>query len=128
MRIILCVLFVCIVASSLCQAQFAWVDDINDEHTDEEIANAIYKAEGGDKATYLYGIRSVKYDTPEEARRVCLNTIRNQRRRHANHDCGLTYLECLANRYCPVGASNDPKGLNKNWLKNVRYFLNKNKE
>ncbi len=92
-------------------------------YTDQELCSAIYKSEGGENAQYLYGIRSVKYDTPEEARQICLNTIRNQRRRHEAHVCNLSYLECLAKRYCPIGADNDPKGLNKNWLKNVRYFL-----
>jgi len=95
-----------------------------DSFTNEEIANAIFKAEGGYKATYLYGIRSVPYEDEAEARRICLNTIRNQRKRHANHECDLTYLECLAKRYCPIGADNDPKGLNKHWLGNVKHFLN----
>lgn len=90
------------------------------EYTDEQIVNAIYKAEGGDKAQYPYGIRSIKTDNP---RQVCFNTVRNQRERHRKHSCGLTYIECLANRYCPIGAKNDPRGLNKNWLKNVKFFL-----
>lgn len=35
------------------------------------------------------------------------------------------YIEFLASRYCPIGADNDPQGLNKNWVKNVKYFLTK---
>ena len=94
-------------------------------YTDEEIVDAIYMAEGGSDATYLYGIRSVPYDTPEEARRICFNTVRNNRRRYAEygHKTFDTYLEFLASRYAPVGASNDPRNLNANWLKNVKYFL-----
>lgn len=96
------------------------------EWTDEQIVNAIYKAEGGAKAQYLYGIVSVSYEDEAEARRICFNTVRNQRDRHAQHgDCGYKFLECLQRRYCPVGAKNDPNGLNKNWIHNVRYFLNK---
>lgn len=97
------------------------------EYSDAEIVNAIYQAEGGSRAQYLYGIRSVPYDTPEEARRICFNTVRNNRARYAEYGYKTynTYLEFLASRYCPVGADNDPKGLNKNWLKNVKYFLNK---
>lgn len=91
--------------------------------TDDQIANAIFKAEGGYKAQYLYGIRSVKYRNETDARRICLNTIRNQRKRHAEHDCGLTYLECLSNRYCPVSAH----PLNAHWLSNVIFFLNQEK-
>ena len=35
------------------------------------------------------------------------------------------FLESLARRYCPVGADNDPTGLNKHWLKNVTHFTQK---
>lgn len=93
--------------------------------TDTEIVNAIYKAEGSEGATFLYGIRSVKYDTPEEARRICFNTVRNNRKRYADYGYKeyKTYLEFLASRYCPIGCEND-RGENKYWLKNVLWFLN----
>lgn len=94
-----------------------------EEYTDEQIVNAIYKAEGGIKAEYPYGIRSIQCDTVQECKQICLNTVRNQRKRHSSHNCGLSFLECLAKRYCPVNADNDPKGLNKHWLKNVMYWL-----
>lgn len=32
------------------------------------------------------------------------------------------YLVSLRNRYCPIGADNDPLGLNSHWLKNVSSF------
>jgi len=35
------------------------------------------------------------------------------------------FLESLARRYCPVGADNDPTGLNKHWLKNVTAWTRK---
>ena len=92
--------------------------------TDEQIVNAIFKAEGGYKATYLYGIVSVPYENEAEARQICFNTVRNNRVRFANQTKYTDYLEFLASRYCPIGADNDPRGLNKNWLGNVRYFLN----
>jgi len=92
-----------------------WADD-------NKLADAIYKAEGGKKAVKPYGILSVTCNSKAECRQICLNTIRNQRKRHKAHDCGLGYLECLARRYAPIGVKNDPSNLNKNWLKNVRYF------
>lgn len=96
-------------------------------YTDIEICDAIFRAEGSYKATYLYGIRSMKYKDEADARQICLNTIRNNRRRFAEygHKQYSTYLEFLASRYCPVGAKNDPSNLNVNWLRNVKYFLNK---
>ena len=92
--------------------------------TDEQIADAIYKAEGAEKAKVPYGILSVKVKDEAEARRVCLNTIRNNRKRFLKQTKYKTYLEFLASRYCPVGCEND-NGTNKYWLKNVKYFLNK---
>lgn len=93
-----------------------------DNWTDTEIADAIYKTEGGAKAKVPYGILSVKVKNEAEARRVCLNTIRNQRKRHASHQCGKEFLDCLSDRYCPPSV--DPKG-NKAWKRNMRYFLAK---
>jgi hypothetical protein len=35
---------------------------------------------------------------------------------------GLTTLEKIQPKYCPIGAKNDPTGLNKHWLPTVRSF------
>ena len=32
------------------------------------------------------------------------------------------YIAFLGARYCPVGADNDPNGLNKHWVKNVTHY------
>jgi hypothetical protein len=100
------------------------------DYTDEQIVKAIYKAEGGDKAQYPYGIRSVACDTKAECEKICYNTVRNNRKRYADygHKTYDTYLEFLASRYCPVGASNDPHNINQFWLKNVNFFLTKGGE
>ena len=90
------------------------------EYSDESIANAIYKAEGGAKTKHPYGILAhYKHTTPRQA---CINTIRHARR---DWNGKGDFIAFLGSRYCPIGASNDPTGLNKNWVKNVRYFLNK---
>lgn len=101
-------------------------------YTDEEIADAIYKAEGGAKAEYLYGIRSVAYSDAADARRICLNTIRENRRRYEEygHTEYRSFLEFLASRYAPVSGEGLSEGtikLNENWLRNVRYFLKENR-
>jgi len=95
-------------------------------YSDEQLADAIYRAEGGAKAQYLYGIRSVHYADEAEARKICLNTIRNQRHRHGQGACpdsvrgsSHDYLTCLWHRYCPPSAHE----LNRHWLKNVKHFL-----
>ena len=97
-----------------------------DNYTDEQICNAIFLAEGGYNATFLYGIVSVSYETEAEAKRICINTIRNNRKRYADYGYKQydSYLEFLASRYCPVEAH----PLNKYWLKNVKWFLVNSKE
>ena len=84
---------------------------------DKQLCDAIFLAEGGDRATYLYGIRSVEYKDKAEAREICLRTVKNSRSRYAQIREQLPFLEFLASRYCPVDK--------KNWLKNVLYFLEK---
>lgn len=90
-----------------------------------KLADAIYKAEGGEKAKKPFGILSVPCDGYEDCRRICENTIRNNLRRFANygHKTHPDFLSFLASRYAPVSAH----PLNKNWLKNVNYFLEKSK-
>jgi hypothetical protein len=90
------------------------------------LCDAIYKAEGGAKATYLYGIRSVHYDDAIEARRICLNTINNNKGRYYKQTRYKDYLDFLGSRYCPVNCDNDT-GTNRYWIKNVRYFYERSK-
>ncbi len=112
-------ILICFVSS--CSAQ---------EFSDEQIANAIYKAENSVK--YPYGIKSLKYEdrtdkslTKEQwARKICLNTIKNHRKRHAKHNCGKDFISCLGDRYCPTTIKSEYH-LNKNWVKSVKFFLTK---
>jgi len=93
------------------------------DYSDDQIANAIYLAEGGEKAKVPFGILSVECEGFDACRRVCLNTIRNNRKRYADYGYKDydTFLEFLWHRYCPPEAH----PLNKHWLKNVLYFLEK---
>lgn len=96
------------------------------EYTDEQIVNAIYKAEGGKHAKKPYGIISVKCEGEKECRQICKNTVRNNKRRYKNDPKGSKdFIEFLSKRYAPIGASNDPAGLNRNWQRNVRSILAK---
>jgi len=89
------------------------------EYTNDQIADAIYLAEGGARAKVPYGILSVKVKDEAEARRVCLNTIRNNRIRFTKQNKYTDFIEFLGSRYCPVLAHK----LNRNWVKNVKYWL-----
>jgi len=97
-------------------------------YTDEAIVNAIWHSEGGAKTKYPYGIRSVYCDGEKDCRKVCFNTVRNNRRRYEDYghkDYG-TYIEFLASRYAPTQGKDLTKAekrLNQNWIKNVLYFL-----
>jgi hypothetical protein len=88
-------------------------------YTLEQWANAIRKAEGNAN----YGILSVKCTDEQDCRIICKNTVRNNYKRWIKAGKHGSYLHFLAKRYCPVGASNDPKNLNKNWERNVLAFL-----
>ena len=92
--------------------------------SNEQIANAIYLAEGGKKAKVPYGILSVKVKDEQEAKQICINTIRNNRVRFAKQNKYTDFIEFLGSRYAPIqSVANDPKGLNRFWIKNVKYFL-----
>lgn len=84
-----------------------------------QIADAIYKVEGGNKTKHPYGILSVKTNDP---RKVCINTIKNNYVRWQKTGSKGDYLDYLADVYCPKSA--DPVG-NKNWKKNIHKFLDK---
>lgn len=84
--------------------------------TDEQIADSIWKLEGGAKAKAPYGILSMKVRDAAHARKICLNTIRNSRTRWIKAGRPGDELDFLANRYCPPSA--DPVG-NRNWKRNI---------
>ncbi len=91
-----------------------------EDWTNDQIADAIYIAEGGSKTNHPYGIlEKYKHTTPREA---CINTIKHARR---DWNGKGEFLVFLRDRYCPIGASNDPTGLNINWLTNVKFYLQK---
>lgn len=90
-------------------------------YTADQWADSIYLAEGGAKTRHPYGILA-KYKTTTP-RQACINTVRNNYKRWIKAGRPGTYLAFLGNRYCPVGAANDPGGLNVNWQRNVQYFL-----
>lgn len=60
-----------------------------------------------------------KYDSYESGLNAFVNLLKNN-----YFDKGLTTIEQIGNKYCPVGAENDPTGLNKNWIPSVTSIYN----
>jgi hypothetical protein len=91
----------------------------NEQIDIERLATAIYFAEGGARTSHPYGI--LVHYVHTSPRQACINSIKHRLR---DWDGKGDFICYLAKFYCPVGAANDPTGLNKNWIKNVRYFYN----
>ena len=85
----------------------------------DQWATAIGKAENS--KTHPYGIM-VKY-AHTSPRNACKNTVMHQYRNWLAVGHPGAFLGYLAAHYAPLNASNDPNGLNRNWIRNVSYFL-----
>ena len=90
----------------------------------ERMADAIYRAEGGDKARVPYGVLSVKVKDKADARRITITSIKNNIKRWDKAGKPGTFIDFMANRWCPVAS--DPVG-NRNWKKNVAAIYNQTK-
>lgn len=84
------------------------------------MVDCIYLVEGGAKARVPFGILSVKVNGYAEARRVYLNTVRNNYRRWEKAGKPGEFADFLGNVYCPASA--DPKG-NANWRRNFKRLM-----
>lgn len=92
--------------------------------SDNAVVDAIYKAEGGNKTRYPYGIKSIPCKTEQKCREICLNSVRNAKKRWIKAGSKGDFIEFMSRRYCPINAPDD-NGTNKFWSKNVKYFLAK---
>lgn len=63
------------------------------------------------------GLRS--YDSLDDGIEAYLNNLK-----YNYFDIGLDTLEKIQPKYCPIGAENDPKGLNKYWLSGTQRKYN----
>lgn len=59
------------------------------------------------------------YDTYDDGLTGFVNLLKNR-----YFDKGLNTIEKIGAVYCPVGASNDPKGLNQYWIPTITQFYN----
>lgn len=84
----------------------------------ERLVDAIGKAENS--KAHPFGImQTYRHTTPRQA---CLNTVHSAEKRWLAAGSKGDFIEFLSKTYAPVGAKNDPSGLNRNWVKNVRWF------
>jgi hypothetical protein len=70
----------------------------------------------------IYNSREKKfytYETQDKGITAMVSLLKN-----GYFNKGLDTIEKIGARYCPVGAKNDPKGLNKNWVPNVTKYYN----
>lgn len=59
------------------------------------------------------------YSNKEQGLQAFVNLLKNN-----YFGKGLKSIEEIGNKYCPVGASNDPKGVNVNWIPKVTLYYN----
>lgn len=125
-RPMLIILFLILTACAMATTLLWTTASEGAEFTYKEFCNAVYLAEGGDRASKPYGVLSVSCETKAECEQICINSVRNNVRRFNKQSRYTDFVDFFGSRWAPVGADNDPNGLNKNWSKNVRFFLKKN--
>lgn len=84
----------------------------------ERLLDAVWKAEGGEKARAPYGITTVRVKSRAHGRQIARRTLT----RALSERPDLPWIEATARVYCPVEA--DPNG-HRAWKKNVMFFYNK---
>ncbi|MDO8611121.1 MAG: hypothetical protein Q7R95_11400 [bacterium] len=91
----------------------------------DKIVKSIYIIEGKNKTKYPFGIKSIETNgNYEKSKRICEKTVENNWIRWQKLGKTNDFIEFLGNRYCPQSA--DKQG-NINWIKNLKYYLNKEK-
>ena len=88
----------------------------------EVLADAIKRAENSHNKPYGIMKDYCKAGDPDgQCRKGCIQTIEKRYRLWLADPEGLDFISYLGRSYAPTkGATNDPTGLNKNWVKNVK--------
>ena len=89
-----------------------------EDYSDTQLVNAIWKAEGGEKAEYPYGIKSIKCSSLAMYRLACFQSVWNNKKRWIKADKPEDFIIFMGRRYSP------PK-INPNWVRLVKFFLNR---
>jgi len=90
---------------------------------------AIRNAENG-REGLEFGVMHPKAKDQPNSLRVqagwCAATVSKNYKRWLDSKEDIDFISFLGRRYCPVGAKNDPTGLNRHWITNVRAFTERN--
>ena len=87
---------------------------------------AIREAERGPRG-FEFGVVAAKgTDLKTQAEWACATVKKNFERFRESGE--KDFIAFLGRRWAPVGAENDPKGLNRFWVDNVRYFYERYNE
>ncbi len=84
----------------------------------EKIVQAIYHAEGGSSTRYPFGIKSIPCKGYDSCRLICLNSVKNAKKRYVKAGCPGDFISFMGKRY-------SPPEINPNWVRLVKYFINK---
>jgi len=89
------------------------------------IVAAIRYAENGGKGRE-YGILHPRVKpTYRSQAGWCAATVQKNYDRWTKAGKRGAFVVFLGRRYCPVGAENDPQGLNRHWIKNVSHYTSR---
>ena len=87
------------------------------------IVSAIRYAENGSKGRE-YGILHPRVKpTYRSQAGWCAKTVQNNYDRWIKAGRKGDFISFLGSRYCPIGADNDPNGLNAHWIHNVTHYV-----
>lgn len=87
-------------------------------YSDIDVVNAIKKAENSKK--YPYGIKSMVCKSEGHCRQICLNSVRNAKKRWIKAGRPGDFIVFMGKRYSPPAT-------NPNWVRMVKSFLRKDK-
>jgi len=82
---------------------------------------AIREAERGRKGFEFGVVKAKDTDLKTQCKYAC-ETIKNNFQRFKEQESEQDFIVFLGKRYAPIGAENDPNGLNQHWVHNVRWF------
>ncbi len=105
------------------QGKLSLQDQLMANDITPQITSAVKQAEGNPQN---HGVLSVHVANPADASKTLENSVYNNFVRWDQAGRPGKFVDFMQQRWAPIGVSNDPKNLNKNWSGNVRKSLQQN--